>query len=166
MFAAGMIGFELLAEGQGLFQGENKGKTKARRWDNDRSNLLDLKLDGVAKNLILTMTQSDPERRITAKEAENHPFFQDAKFHLSAINEVVDALIEQGSASPARAALNDSFFMVLREAWKGLPFVVPEVLTNSKYSNHLDACLRFCRNFFEHAGLVVIYTSAKQVLIR
>ena len=93
-------------------------------------------MDGLAKNVMMAMTQSEPADRITAEEVENHPFFQDAKFHLSALNEVVDALVEQGASSPALKALNESFFMVLSEAWKGLPFVIPEVwvYSNTKVS--------------------------------
>ena len=156
VYALGLTGFEYLGDGTYLFQGVNDTETKTKMLNNNRVNLLESNVDELAKNLISTMTQQDPKTRISAAEAKNHLFFRDDEFHIQFLNSLNEALIELGDdtlkAREIVDALNQSYFMVFEREWQTLPFVIPDILGNKKYSGLLDAFLRYTRNAFQHMG--------------
>ena len=79
--------------------------------------------------------------------------------HIRALNALNETLIQLDEAKEEskeiKKALNDSFYMLFGEDvsdWRTLPFVLPEVLRKSRYSNSVACCLRYCRNLIIHAG--------------
>ena len=146
--------YEFLTSGKYLFQGANPRETQQKVLDNDRSNLMESDLDELAKNLLYTMSQKDQDARISADEAENHPYFQDDNFHIQSLKSINEALVGLDPLNPEtkriKDALNKSFFMVFHSEWQKLDFVIPATLHLSKYSTLLEAYLRYCRNMMAH----------------
>ena len=158
VYAAALVAYEVLGNGDHVFQGKEETidhlTTLLNMKHNNRINLMESKIDELAKNLIFTMTQPKPEDRITMKEAEQSPFFSDDAYHLQVLNAVNDAIIDLDDSDESNAikdALNETFFMVFQTEWKKLPFVIPEILQCSKYSNNLISYFRYCRNMIVHA---------------
>ena len=154
VYASGCVLYEVLQNGNYLFEGGSFGKTLLKVENNDRSNLLDLDIDELAKNLIYTMTQKEPADRISAKESEEHLYFRDDNFHIQALKSINEALIGLDAKDPKSICIKDafdnSFFMLYREEWQKLDFVIPEILAHSKYSSSLEAFLRYVRNVLVH----------------
>ena len=121
----------------------------------DRCNLLSSEVDECAKNLLYTMTQSNPADRISMEEVENSPYFKDEADQYQVINALNEAFIQLDNSEEAKSIkrnFNESFFMVYQKKWKSLPFVVPGILKCSKYNDSLESCLRYCRNMTIHAA--------------
>ena len=155
VYATALVTFELLGNGKHLFKGSDDHDTIHKMRNNDRENLLNAEIDGLAKNLIWTMTQPCPEDRITIKQAKSAPYFDGFEQQIQGLGALNEAIIELGDSEKGktiRKELNDSFFMLLQGKWKELPFVFPEILKGSKYSDGVDAYLRYCRNLIFHAG--------------
>ena len=153
IYALGVSAFELLGNGMYLFQGKNKRETAIKINSNDRSNLLESDIDGLAKIMIYTMTQSDQQLRITATEVENHIYFHDDNSHIRALNAVNEALMDLDDSKESKSIkdiFNKSFYMVFQVEWKTLDFVAPKTLEFSKYSSTLESMLRYSRNMMQH----------------
>ena len=155
VYSGGCVIYEMLANGEYLYEGKSEAETMMKRLNNDRSNLFKSKIPELGKNLIHTMTQTEVEDRISAEEAEIHIFFYDENFHIQALKSINEALIGLDPLDPdtkrIKDAFNESFFLIFQDDWQKLPFIVPEILKHSKYSRMLDAFLRYCRNTMAHA---------------
>ena len=155
VYSGGCVLYEVLAGGEYLFQGESAMETMLKVLKNDRSNLIKSDINELGKNLIYTMTQKDQADRITAVEAENHIFFCDDNYHIQALKSINEAILALDPRDPEsqriKDVLNESFFMVFKDEWQKLPFVVPDVLSHSNYSSLLEAFLRYSRNTMAHA---------------
>ena len=133
---------------------------------NNRDNLTQAKINELAKNIIWTMTQSEPEKRITMEEARAAPYFQDASAHILLLNAVNEAIIELNKSPEGKKVtdkLNKTFFALFQVRWQeqDWPFVIAEVLKGSKYSDSLVSFLRYCRNLIAHNGQYKTILEAK-----
>ena len=155
VWAAGLVAYEVLGDGTHLFLPVNEQSMLAMIHNGDHSNLDQIDMDELAKNLIYTLTQKRPEERITMKEAVLAPFFQDESHHIEALNQVIEALLQMNDSTSSmeiKEAFNKSFYMVYQRKWKELPFVLPEALKNSKYSNSMEGYYLCCQNLVVHVG--------------
>ena len=101
------------------------------------------------------MTQPNPRDRITMEQAKKIPYFDSKSDLIQGLCDLNEAMINMGRSTKAKnmkEEFNKTFFMVLDCKWKELPFVAPELLKNSKYSDSLSCYLRFVRNLLAHAG--------------
>ena len=155
VFAIALVFYQILCKGKHLFQGSNNMETIAKMNQNDRTNLINAKIDELAKNAIWTMTQPNPQDRITMEQAKKVPYFDSKSDLIQGLFDLNEAMINMGKSprgKKIKEEFNKTFFMVLDCKWKDLPFVAPELLKNSKYSNSLSCYLRFVRNLLAHAG--------------
>ena len=155
VFAIALVFYQILCKGEHLFQGSNNMETISKMNQNDRTNLINAKIDELAKNAIWTMTQPNPRDRITMEQAKKIPYFDSKSDLIQGLFDLNEAMINMGRSTKAKnmkEEFNKTFFMVLDCKWKELPFVAPELLKNSKYSDSLSCYLRFVRNLLAHAG--------------
>ena len=120
-----------------------------------RDNLIHAKIDELAKNAIWTMTQPNPAQRITMDQAKKVPYFGSKSDHIQVLCALNEAIINMGKSAEAQsieAEIDKTFFVIFTSKWKELPFVVPQLLRNSKYSNSLVSLIRYERNLVAHAG--------------
>ena len=155
-YALAIVIYQLLTGGAHPFEGDNDIATLHNMMNNVRTILIGSPIDELAKNAIWTMTQPETSDRISLDQVLRLPYFQDPSDHIQAINALNEALIELNAGIEAdriiKDALNESFFMLFRCKWQSLPFVVPDVLRRSKYSDSVIDFFRFCRNLLVHAG--------------
>ena len=154
-YSFGLFFFELL-DGTHLYMGASDFETISNMRKNDRDHLMKSNIDELAKNAIWTMTQPDPKQRVTLEQAKRLPCFNNISDHIQALSELNEAIINWGDSSEAQKKmdqLNKTFFMIFaEEKWQNLPFVVPDLLKKSIYSNTLACYIRYKRNLIAHAG--------------
>ena len=153
-YGFGLFFFEML-DGTHLFTGSSNLETLLNMRYNKRDHLINSQIDELAKNAIWTTTQPEPAERITLEQVKKLPYFSDKSDHIQALCELNEAIVNMGKSVEVLKLLeelNKTFFMIFEKRWKDLPFVVPDLLKTSKYSNSLASFLMFKRNFIMHAG--------------
>ena len=154
VFAAGIVTLELLTDGLHPFQGSRDILTMHNMEVGDRSTLLTSLIDEKARNLVWAMTQSNPEDRLGMEQARDSPYFQEDGEHIKTVIALNEELIQMDEAQEEtktlKKELEDSFFMLFESDWRKLPFVVPEILSKSRYSSSVACFLRYCRNMLVH----------------
>ena len=151
VYALGILTHDVLRDGEHLFRGKNQLATMVNMRNTDRKNLIDADCDELGKNLIWTMTEPNPDDRVSVEEALKSPYFTDENDHLQAWNAVGEVLLNLRDAVTS-GKINRKFFMVFKKKWKSLPFVVPEILRFSTYGDTWEDFHRYCRNMIIHAG--------------
>ena len=158
VYAIGLVVFEIVSNGEHLYEGGSDIDTLINMRNNVRINLLSASLDALLRNLIWGLTQSKPEDRITIQQALNHPFFKTKNDHVRALCALNEALIELGKTEEAKKIkeeLNVTFFILFQSRWKDslkFPYVIPAILKKSKYFDSVVSWIRYNRNAMEHAG--------------
>ena len=153
-YGFGLFFFEML-DGTHLYVGPSDFDTITNMRNHKRDHLINSEIDELAKNAIWTLTQPNPADRIPLKQVMTLPYFAQKSHHIQAVSELNEAIINIGTSVEALKTmeqLNKTFYMVFVKRWKELPFVVPDLLKKSKYSNSLACFLRYKRNLIVHAG--------------
>ena len=157
VFGAAAVAYEVIGSGDHLYKGEDNFTTQVNMYYNKRDNLLNASIDELGKNLIWTMTQSDPTDRVDMEEAKASPYFNDLNDHILFLNAVNEAIIDMSNTAEGKKLIDDlnaDFFMVFQVKWQeqDWPFIIAEVLKASKYNDALVSFLRYCRNLVAHSG--------------
>ena len=157
VFGAAATAYEVIGSGEHLYQGEIEEATIFNMWRNNRDMLTEASIDELGKNLFWTMTQSEPELRVTMDQAKACPYFQDASVHIQLLFAVNEAIIEISKSKLPKdviAKLNATFYALFQVKWQDQdwPFIIGEVLKGSKYTDTLDSFFRYCRNLIAHTG--------------
>ena len=153
LFAAALAVFELVFKGKHMFAGGTDTTTVVNIHNDDRTTLIEAKINAFVKNLLFTLTQPNPEDRISAALAVDTPYFCNTDYHIQGLNALNDAILDLGNSKHSdkiKTEINATFFMVLECDWRCFDFVVKELLKGAKYDSSLISFLRYLRNMFAH----------------